>query len=350
MTKLESRWRRQHWIQFTVFISILLFATIALFVIDNLLLSFVVAVVCSYIVSPVISYLEGHGFSRIVAIIGVFVVFNVLLVLSIWALSPIVVKQLSALKESLPQYVDATVKVFNSATAMLNSNSGGVFHFDVSDQVKDWLTSKSTQIATSLPGFLSSSASVLVLSPLLVFFILKDGHSISRQILRVVPNSLFELTLSLQSQISDQIGQFIRARLLESAIVGAVVFIGLWIMGIPFSFLLAVIAGVANLIPYIGPIVGAVPGCVIAFADTGFGGQLILVGVVYALGQLIDMIFIIPLLVARIVDLHPVSVILSVILGAKILGVLGMLISIPVASSLKVILVNVYRHLTDDVV
>ena len=191
---------------------------------------------------------------------------------------------------------------------------------------------------------------VLFLSPLLTFFILKDGQSLSRRLLTLVPNNIFELTLSLQSQVTAQIGQFIRARLLESVIVSLVVFIGLWLVGFPFPILLALFAGIANLIPYLGPIVGAVPGCVIAFVNAGIGVKLLFVVVVYSAAQLIDIFFIIPLVVARVVGLHPLTVILAVILGSKLLGILGMLISIPVIAAIKVIVVNVYRHLTDDVI
>lgn len=345
--EVNSRIKRRQWIQLIVFISIVVFGLTCLFVINNLLLSFVVALVCSYIVSPIISHLESTGLSRISVILIVYVFFSTCTGLAIWAISPFFIDQFQALKQSLPNYVEGAVNLADRLTQTFNSNGSGLIHFDLSDQLRSLLTEQSKKLVEGLPSFLSSSASVLLLSPLLGFFMLKDGRQISRELLRVVPNNIFELVLSLQSQISDQIGHFIRARLLESVIVGIVVLIGLWLISFPFAILLAAFAAITNLIPYIGPIVGAGPAILIAAINSGIGLKLLLVILVYVLAQLIDVFFIIPLVVARVVNLHPITVILVVILGAEVMGVLGMIISIPVAAALKVTLVNIYRHVTD---
>ncbi len=344
---IDSRVRRQHWIQLIVFISIVVLGLTSLFVINNLLLSFVVALVCTYIVSPAVSYLESAGLSRLAVILIVYVLFSTCAGLAIWAISPFFIDQFQSLKQSLPSYVDGAVKLADRLTQTLNANDSGLFHVNLSEQLRTLLTSQSTKLVEGLPSFLSSSASVLVLSPLLGFFMLKDGRQISRELLRIVPNNIFELILSLQSQISDQIAHFIRARLLESVIVGAVVLIGLWTIGFPFAILLAAFAAITNLIPYIGPLVGAAPAALIVVVNSGIGLKLLFVLLVYVVAQLIDVFFIIPLVVARVVNLHPISVILVVILGAEVMGVLGMIISIPVAAALKVTLVNIYKHLTD---
>jgi putative permease len=346
-TDAERRLRQQQWIQLCVFVLIVIIGLLCLFLINNLLLSFVVALVCSYLVSPFVSQLESAGLSRLTSILLVYILFCSLLVLGIWAVSPFLVDQFQSFKDSLPHYVDGVVSLSERLNNVVNSTGGGLFHMDLSDEVRTLLTTQSTNLVKGLPSFLSSSASVLILSPLLGFFILKDGQQLSREILRFVPNNIFELVLSLQSQISDQIAHFIRARLLESAIVGIVVLVCLWIVGFPFPILLAAFAALANLIPYIGPIVGAAPGLLVAAVNSGIGLKFLIVGIVYILAQLIDIFFIIPLVVARVVNLHPITVILVVILGAEMMGILGMIISIPVAAALKVTFTNIYRHLTD---
>jgi putative permease len=265
----------------------------------------------------------------------------------VWALAPFIVSQLSTLKGSLPQYVDGTVKLFDEATKFIESSTGGIFQVDLSDRVRDWLTRQSSTLIETIPRALSASASVLFLSPILGFFILKDGRQFSLQILRLVPNNIFELALNLQYQISEQIAHYIRARILESIIVGLVCLIGFWMIGMPYAFLLAAFAAVSNLIPYVGPIFGAAPGLILALINHSTGLMIAIVLAIYALAQIIDMFIVIPLVVARIVNLHPVTVIVVVILGAQLLGVLGMLISIPVASAIKVTSTSIYNHLTD---
>ena len=107
------------------------------------------------------------------------------------------------------------------------------------------------------------------------------------------------------------------------------------------------VAGLTNLIPYIGPLIGAVPAILIALVNGYSGLSILAVVLVYVVAQVIDAGFLIPLMVAKIVDLHPVTVIVVIIAGAQLMGVLGMIISIPVASTLKVTVSTVYRHLID---
>lgn len=345
-TDRQRRVRRQYWVKLLTFLGLLFAVIVALLAIDNLLVSFVIAIIISYLVSPLVSYLEGTGMGRIPSILVVYCLFTTGTGVAIWALTPFLVDQLSALNTRLPEYVDGTVNLFENIRQTLDLNTGGLVQLDIGDRLREWLTQQSSILFVGLPSVLSSSFAVLFLSPLLGFFILKDGQAMARTLLRLVPNDIFELTLSLQHQIGQQIGSYIRARLIESLIVGGVCFIGFLVIGFPFAFLLAAFAGVANLIPYIGPLFGAAPGIVLALINQSPSVVLLLVALVYLIAQLIDNLIIIPLVVARLVNLHPVTVILSVLLGAQVLGILGMLISIPVASTLKVTFQSIYKHLT----
>jgi putative permease len=118
-------------------------------------------------------------------------------------------------------------------------------------------------------------------------------------------------------------------------IVGLVVWLGLYSIGTPYTSILALFAGLTNLIPYLGPIIGAAPGIIIAFVNHSSLASVVFVTMVYLIAQLIDIVFVIPLVVARIVDLHPVTVVIVIIIGSQVMGILGMIISVPVASILK---------------
>ena len=162
----------------------------------------------------------------------------------------------------------------------------------------------------------------------------------------LVPNSVFEMVLDLQYQINRQLGQFIRARFLEASIVGLVTFLGLSLISFPFAFLLGGFAALTNLIPYIGPIIGAIPAVIIALVNNYETWDLSFLIGVYLIAQLIDAGILVPILVARIVNLHPVTVVLLIILGGQFMGILGMIISIPLANALKVTALAVYEHIT----
>lgn len=118
-------------------------------------------------------------------------------------------------------------------------------------------------------------------------------------------------------------------------------------VGFEYALLLAVFAGLSNLIPYIGPVVGAIPAVLIVLVNSVPGLEFLIVIAVYIVAQLIDNFFIIPLVVAKIVNLHPVTVAIVIIIGAQIGGILGMIISIPVACILKLTITTNYSHLVE---
>ena len=200
----------------------------------------------------------------------------------------------------------------------------------------------------NLPAYLSQSLVIFLLSPFLAFFMLLDGRDFVRKILALVPNQFFELALNLNWQVNRQLGGFIRARLLQSILVGLIIWVGLLLIGFPYSLFLAIFAGILNVIPYLGPFLGAVPALVINFSNSGSGENLLLgLLFIYALAQIVDAVLITPFIVAKIVDLHPVTVILVIIAGAQMMGILGMIISIPIFCTLKVSSQAIYKHLTD---
>lgn len=343
----NKRLRVQRWVKLIAFLGTLCVGAYILLTVNNLLISVVLAVIVSYILTPIVSSLEGTGFSRLVATSIVFVVFTFFFGALIWALSPFLARQFVSLQAELPSYIDGTVKLFSEWREVSLTLSGGLFEVDLRDRVRDLLTRQSALIVERVPGFLTSSASIILLSPFIGFFLIKDGKTLSRSLLNLVPNHIFELTLNLLHQINEQIGHYIRARILEALIVGLVVLAGLWAINTPYAVLLAAFAAITNLIPYIGPVVGAIPAIIISMINGEPTFYILAVIGVYALAQIIDMFFIIPLVVAKIVDLHPVTVVLVVIIGAQAMGVLGMIISIPVASAVKVTFISVYNHLTD---
>jgi putative permease len=126
-----------------------------------------------------------------------------------------------------------------------------------------------------------------------------------------------------------------------------VVWCGLVLIDFPYAFVLAGFAGLTNLIPYIGPFLGAVPAFLIAWVEDPSGWLFLMIATVYLAAQLIDNFLIIPLLVAKIVDLHPVIVVLVIIIGAQIGGLIGMIISIPVACIIKLTIYAVYGHVLE---
>lgn len=315
--------------------------------VENLLVSSILGLMISYTLGPLVNYLERQGIGRTLASSFVFITIGLMLgLIGMW-LFPYFGDSVPKLQEDMPRLIAGVSHFISELQSRVQSFSGSFSDFDVESKVRDQLTEWTQGIFTELPRFLKTFVTVMLLGPFLAFFMVKDGRSVLRMVLGLVPNQLFETALSLLHQINFQIGNFVRARILESLIVGLVTCVGLMIVGFPYPVLLGALAGVTNLIPYIGPLIGALPAFAIAMVNGYSSLDVFLLAAVYIIAQLIDAGILIPMLVAKIVDLHPVTVIVVIIAGAQLMGILGMIISIPVAATLKVTVSTIYRHLID---
>jgi putative permease len=350
--KLEDQLRREWWLKLTAVLGVMIIAVVLVFWIDNLLVSFVLAFVTNYLLAPIVSRLESVGVPRNLAILIPFLGAGVLIGVGVSLILPVIVEQSALLEGQIPQYQTELMALMQKTELRLQSLLGPNAA-QMSQRANEWILLKTTELSATLPSAISGSITVLILTPFLAYFMLQDGRKITRGILSMVPNSLFELVINLHHQINDQMGGFIRARFFEAAIVGLVVWAGLAIIGFPFALVLAIFAAVTNLIPYLGPIIGAIPAIIIALVSTEghvyepMSVNLFVITTVYFVAQLIDVVFIIPFVVARIVNLHPVTVLLVIIIGAQFMGILGMVISIPIASAAKLTITALYDHLLD---
>ncbi|MCB0390162.1 MAG: AI-2E family transporter [Bdellovibrionales bacterium] len=335
------------WIRLGSFIGFLGFFILILVGIDNLLLSFVLALVINYLLGPIVNSLERAGVHRLFSTVLVFSLGGIFVGFGITAIVPFLSSQFSNLQEQFPTYIGGVSRLITQLELKIQDLTGVSYQTDFGLEAESVLLGWTKSLFTDLPGIVSQLGTTLLLSPFFAFFLIKDGRLFAKNFLSIVPNHIFELTLNMYYQINDQMGQFVRARLLEALIVALAVWVGLYAINFPFAGLLSLFAGVTNLIPYVGPLFGAIPAIIIALINDSSTFTLVMLCVVYGTAQLIDIFFIIPLVVAKLVNLHPITVVVAMIVGAQLLGILGMIISIPVASVLKVTITSVYQHLVE---
>ncbi len=319
-----------------------------LFFIENLLISLVLAFVVYYILAPVVSWVERKGLGRGTSIFLIYTLNVLVVVLAFYLVIPLMVDQLALLEQELPELQSGFLNLVSRVEAKLQTT----FHIGeplFRDNLRNWMISQTTEYTSLIPKWISDSLTLLFLTPFLAFFMLRDASVFKRALLKVTPNRYFETVIKLLDDMNHQVGSFIRARFAEAMIVGLFTWVGLLVIGFPFAALLALFAALTNLIPYIGPVIGAIPAFIILFvnAEIMFGSlglNVLALTFVYLVAHIVDAVFIIPIVVAKIVDLHPVTVVLVIILGAQVLGIVGMIISIPVASLLKLVFSSFYRQ------
>ncbi len=200
-------------------------------------------------------------------------------------------------------------------------------------------------IGTSAKGALSAFTTGIILL-FLTFFLLNGGSQIKKTFIQLVPNRFFEPALVLIQELDRQLGDYLRSRLAQTIILSIVASIGYWILGLRFAILIGIIAGLANLIPYIGPLIGAIPAIVVVFLDSrfGIGWSLLAVIILTLLIQIIDNAIITPLVIGKSVELGPVTTIVAVLLGEQLLGLIGLLMAVPIAAMCKLIIETIWTQ------
>jgi predicted PurR-regulated permease PerM len=186
----------------------------------------------------------------------------------------------------------------------------------------------------------------LLLSFTLVLFMAlymtADSRRIHRYLVGLFPPERREQADSVMRGIGERLGGWVRGQLLLCTIIGVVTLIGLWLIGVRYAVLLALIAGIGELIPVIGPILSAIPAILIAFLHSPVQAGLVLL--LYIFIQQFENYVVVPKVMERAVALHPLVVLVALIAGAELFGITGAILSVPVAAALSVVVIEVRRE------
>jgi predicted PurR-regulated permease PerM len=182
----------------------------------------------------------------------------------------------------------------------------------------------------------------IILVPFVTFFLLKDGPMLTKKLYELIPNTYYEMYRNLAYRMEKQLGNYIRGQAMDALICGILSSTGLWFMGVKYFMLIGMLAGVANLIPYFGPIMGMIPAIIVTIIDKGMvpGPILGIVGM-FVVVQLIDNLLINPVVVGNSVDLHPLIVMLAIMIGGAIGGLFAMLLAVPFVSVMRIVIIEV---------
>lgn len=174
----------------------------------------------------------------------------------------------------------------------------------------------------------------------LVFFLVQDLDKARHNLMLLFPQIYKENVVHILSTIDEKVGAYIRGTLLKCAFVGLLTWVGLSILGMPFALMLGILAGAFNIILYIGPFAAAVPAVMLSIMpDTP---SALLVIILYIFVQILDAFLFTPLFLGKATDLSPLTVIVIVLIGAQLMGLLGIILAIPITATFKVLLVHYY--------
>ena len=312
----------------------------------GLFLPILLSLILTFLLEPPVRYIERAGYSRVIAIFVVYLVVALLMAAFVLMVAPHWQKMYGSLQADFPRYLAKATIYLKGLQSAVVERFPVVADVDLVTKGRIQAEMFFTELVVQTPKSALKIGSLAILVPLVTFFFIKDGHWMMRRFISLTPNRYFEMVHALYYQVSRQLGSFIRGRILEAAIIGVVITVGLSMTDIRYAPMLGIFAGVTNLLPYIGPIIGMVPGLLIALVDHGLGGEFWWILIVYLLIAqiIIDNFILIPILISRVSNLHPLAVILAIIMGGKLYGVVGMIIGVPIVSIIKIVVIEVQQY------
>jgi predicted PurR-regulated permease PerM len=296
------------------------------------------AVVLAYVLSPVLAWSDARAIRRSVAVGGLYAVVISVLVAGAFLLGPTILAETSSLIDRLPALarrsdtgLDAVVReLAESAPALRRLLPEG----------EGWVQRYVLERGAGQPAELFEHMGHLfllgILVPFFAFFLLRDMPRLIARTMDRLPPQHVETSIAVWRELNGTIGRYIRGVVLDGLVVGTLAALGLWAARIPYPLLLGAFAGLANVVPFVGPLLSSAAAGLVVVLTPGQGlagvGRVV---VLFLVIKVLDDTVIQPFTIGRSVHLHPALLLGSVVIGNHALGVLGMIIAVPVATVLQ---------------
>lgn len=305
-----------------------------------------------YLLNPVVNLLTKlTKMKRILAIAIVLLLLLGIIIWTILAVIPSLVNQLTSLAESMPSFVKAVRNwaldlaknpIFNDVDIekqidKLNISYGGL--------IQQFINGLSTSLG-SIVGGIASTAMLVVTVPFILFYMLKDGHRLVPNVQRFFPENRRTQIVELLAEMNKTLSNYISGQAIECIFVATGTFIGYLLIGLDYAFLFGMLAGVTNLIPYLGPYLGLLPAVAVSIFHSPV--QALLCCVVVLVVQQIDGNIIYPNVIGKSLQIHPLTIILILLVAGNIAGLLGIFLGVPFYAICRTIVIFLARMVRDD--
>lgn len=304
------------------------------------------AYILSLSLTPFVNWLMRFKISKTMATVIVFIVLMIGIGIPLVNVIPNLSMEAQELQYSIPQIERFLITQFDHIREFVRAKTGHEiaegYIFQALSQIESW----TGDFVVKVPNYLATLFEWIFLVPFFTFFIIRDADAFKKTLLSFTPNQIFERFYYVIHVFNRQLGDYFFAKFVEAVIVGGIITAGLLIMGINYAIVLGFVAGLTNIVPYVGPLLGVVPAFVLTMSQHGLTSQtMAAVLILYTVANIVDIFFVFPFLVSKIVNLHPMMVAISVIVGSHYMGITGMVISIPVVAAIKLIITEIYNEI-----
>ncbi|KKQ73602.1 MAG: hypothetical protein US94_C0031G0004 [Berkelbacteria bacterium GW2011_GWB1_38_5] len=305
-----------------------IFAVWLIYAVREVVVLFFIVLVIVAALGPLVERMAKY-IPRALAVIILGILFLGLLTAIGFLMIPPIVEQLKQLAVNLPIILDRLGPIYQHLQNSISNYQESLFN--ASSQIGRF----SSGVYSTTVGFFSAIVAfftIIVLS----FYMLLEGNMIKALIHQFIPEEHKANSFNIAEKINQKMGSWLRGQATLMVIIGTLDGIALAILGVPYALTLAVWGGLTEVIPYVGPWLGLIPAFIIAFTVSPLTGLLVLI--VYVVIQQAEAQFLVPKIMGRAVGLSPVIIILSLLIGAKLMGILGVVIAVPIAAAISVLI------------
>ena len=303
-----------------------------LFLIRDVLVLLMISFILAAALEPAVDKMQKKlKFPRWLGAISIYSLFIAVVYIFISMVAPIISEQIKALVSNKDDYIG---DIQSMVSFFPQSYQDPIRNFinDIPSEIKSWQIGGISHRVSGIFSGIGSFFVVIVISA----YILSLKNGMKQTISAFVPEKNRTLFIKIFGDITRKLSLWFRGQMLLSFTVGIVTYIGLSIMHVPYALVLAMIAAFFELIPMIGPVLGAIPAVLVALFVSPV--MALIVGIFYIFVQQLENHILVPQVMKKAVGLNPVIIIASMLIGAKLLGILGIILAVPVASSVSVIL------------
>jgi predicted PurR-regulated permease PerM len=314
-----------------------------LFIIRDILAVLFISLILSSAIDPIVDVMHKKRIPRALGVIFIYLFIFFIVGGVIYLIIPPIIDQASELSQKFPIF-ETVLSGLNTLKEVFLENGALSFLEDNFSSFSPNLQNAASGVFNTVTGIFGTIFSFLLIM-VMTFYMTVEENSVKKIIWSIVPEENQVYIMHLVNRMQKKIGLWLRGQLILSLIIFILTFIGLSILGVKYALILALIAGLTEFVPYLGPIFASIPALFLSFTQGGFM-FMIFVGILYYIIQVVENNIIVPKLMQKAVGLNPIIIFAVLMIGFQVAGPIGAILSIPVATALSVFLIDFFDNKT----
>jgi len=314
---------------------LIILGCVFLYLIRDILLNIFIALIIAAAIDGPVDWMAKHKIHRPIGTAIIYLLIFSFFALFLYVVVPPLSGQLGALASNLPEYLNKLGTSFEALQQKIGPGSLQKVLNQINNQLS-WAGSNVFGAVVNIFGGLVSAGMILVIS---VYLVIQD-KGIKEFVSSITPQSSQAYVLDLTERVQLKLGSWLRGQLILMFIMGVLAFIGLSLLGIKYALILALLAGLFEIIPYIGPILGSMPAVALAFLQSPILALFVII--LFIVAHQFENYLIAPLVLRRAVGLNPLVIIISMIIGFNLGGIMGVVVAVPIVATASVFLSDIF--------